>query len=157
VLNYNRQERLARSKHPSALDPFIRYEENEVLSMQTLTLSRLNSKVRFLSLSLNIRLGWRWQKVVNTLAYYGKYFDQGWKVLSCKIFTHLATLLHLTMLQWLRAQAIAPPTPFLLWPLGQKKSRSLSGLPPLLIYQDIHWCLHKRTVYILYVLQISRV
>ncbi len=38
-----------------------------------------------------------------------------------------------------------------------KKSRSLSGLPPLLLYQDIHWCLHQITVYILYVLQISRV
>jgi len=46
---------------------------------------------------------------------------------------------------------------FPLWSLGHKKSRSLSGLPPLLIYQDIHWCLHQRTVHILYVLQISRV
>ncbi len=77
-------------------------------------------------------------------------------LLSCRIFTHLATLLHLAMLQWLRAQTLAPPTPFPLWPLGHKKSRSLSGLPLLLIYQDIHWCLHQRTVYIVYVLQISR-
>jgi hypothetical protein len=82
-----------------------------------------------------------------------KYFA----LLSCRIFTHLATLHHLAMLQWLRAQTIAPPTPFPLWPLGHKKSRSLCGLPPLLIYQDIHWCLHQKTVYILYVLQISRV
>jgi hypothetical protein len=27
---YNRLERLARNKHSSLLDPFIRYEENEV-------------------------------------------------------------------------------------------------------------------------------
>ncbi len=51
--------------------------------------------------------------------------------LSCRIYTHLATLLHLEMLQWLRAQTLAPPTPFLPWPPGHKKSRSLSGLPPL--------------------------
>ncbi len=48
-----------------------------------------------------------------------------------KIFTHLVTLLHLAMLQWLRAQTLAPPTPFTLRPLGHKKFRSLSGLPPL--------------------------
>ncbi len=78
-------------------------------------------------------------------------------ILSCRIFSHLATLLHLAMLQSLRALTLAPPTPFSLWPLVHKKSRSLSGLPPLLIYHDIHWCLHQRTVYILYVLQISRV
>jgi hypothetical protein len=51
------------------------------------------------------------------------------------IFTHVATLLHLAMLQLLRVQTLAPPTPF---PLGHKKSRSLSGLRPLLKYQEIH-------------------
>jgi len=51
--------------------------------------------------------------------------------LSSRISTHLATMLYLAMLQWFRAQTIAPPTPFPLWPLGHKRSRSLSGLPPL--------------------------
>ncbi len=76
------------------------------------------------------------------------------KIGSC---THLATLLHLAMLQWWRAQTLAPPTPIPLWPLVHKKSRSLSGLQTLIIYQDLHWCLHQRTVYIYYLLQISRV
>ncbi len=52
-------------------------------------------------------------------------------LISYRIFTHLATQLHLAMMQWLRAQTIAPLTPFPLWPLGHKKSRSLSGLKPL--------------------------
>jgi hypothetical protein len=44
--------------------------------------------------------------------------------LSSRIYTHLATMLYLAMLQWFRAQTIAPPTPFPLWPLGHKKSKS---------------------------------
>ncbi len=52
-------------------------------------------------------------------------------IYSCyPVFTYLATLLHLAMRQWLRAQTLAPSIPFPLWPLGHKKSRSLSGLPP---------------------------
>ncbi len=34
------------------------------------------------------------------------------RLVSIRIFTHLATLFHLAMLQLLRAQTLAPPTPF---------------------------------------------
>ncbi len=33
-------------------------------------------------------------------------------IVSCRIFTHLATLFHLAMLKRLRAQTLAPPIPF---------------------------------------------
>ncbi len=100
---------------------------------------------------------WFIQSYEQVFMHNGSVWMPYWLSIHQRIFTHLATLFHLAILLWLRALTLSPPTPFQLWPLGHKRSRTLSGLTPLLIYQDIHWCLYQRTVYILYVLQISRV